>query len=235
MKAEAKDLRQKIADLEDEIKETQKAMKKSLDMRNEEHKEFQEALATDTEAMSLIDQGILALARFYAANKIPLGLAQRAPGPEYTKDEDKAPETNWSGADYGGRKSESEGVIAILKMLKEDLQREITVARSEEAEAQQAFEKNRAASQKMVDATTASKVATEQDLAELEGDKTEEEASLKQSNDDKTAQGDLKTSLTKDCSWVKTHFKTRATKRKAEIDGLTEAKGYLAGVESDDV
>merc|ERR1719195_208510 len=212
-----------------------KSMKDSLKMRNGENDDFKKALETDTNAIALLDQAIVSLARFFAKNKIPLGLAQKGKAAQYSEDPDKAPETTWSGPNYGGRKSESEGIVAILKMLKEDLQREISVSRSEEAEAQQAFEKNRAASQKIVDTAQDTKVAREQDLAELEGDKTTEEVSLKQSNDDKTAQGDLKKSLNTDCSWVKTHFKTRATKRKAEIDGLVEAKGYLAGVETDGI
>merc|ERR1719324_1052944 len=62
--------------------------------------------------------------------------------PEYTVDEDKAPEAFGDGG-YGGRKSESTGIIAILSMLKEDLEKEIKTAREEEGAAQAEYEKQR--------------------------------------------------------------------------------------------
>lgn len=55
-----------------------------------------------------------------------------------------------------------------------------------------------------------------------------------QKEGDLDAEGDLKKTLMSDCSWVKSHFKSRAEKRQKEIDGLQEAKGYLAGVETGD-
>merc|ERR1719379_583073 len=59
--------------------------------------------------------------------------------PEYTVDEDKAPEASFGGP----AKSESTGIIAILSMLKEDLEKEIKVAREEEAASQAEYDKQR--------------------------------------------------------------------------------------------
>jgi len=39
----------------------------------------------------------------------------------------------------------------------------------------------------------------------------------------------LEGTLDKDCAWVKSHFDSRREKRKAEIEGLQEAKNFLAG------
>jgi len=44
----------------------------------------------------------------------------------------------------------------------------------------------------------------------------------------------LENSVAKDCAWVKSHFESRRDKRKAEIDGLVEAKNFLAGVDAGD-
>jgi len=46
----------------------------------------------------------------------------------------------------------------------------------------------------------------------------------------------LEGTLNNDCAWVETHFDSRRDKRKAEIDGLVEAKNFLggAGVDEDD-
>jgi len=44
-------------------------------------------------------------------------------------------------------------------------------------------------------------------------------------------QEDLEKTIGTDCSWVDTHFEARRSARKSEIDGLVEAKNYLAGSE----
>merc|ERR1712061_827476 len=118
-----KELEGEISELEKQIAATNKDMKDLLDFRNKEHKEFVQALKDDTDAVELMNQAIVALIKFYKDNKITIGFAQKSP--EYSKDADKAPETSWSGADYGGRKSESTGILAILAMLVEDAEKEI--------------------------------------------------------------------------------------------------------------
>merc|ERR1719316_2142163 len=122
----------------------------------------------DADAIKLIEQAIVSLAKFYKDNNIPLELIQRKEDPEYTVDPDKAPETSWTGGDYGGRKSESEGIIAILSMLKEDLEKEMKTGREEDAAAQKKYEEDRAAMQSTLDAQKASKIDTEKALAELQ-------------------------------------------------------------------
>ena len=52
-------------------------------------------------------------------NKLPLNLIQAAPKPEA-----------FSSGGYGGRKGESGGVIAILTMIKEDLEQEVPAVAS---------------------------------------------------------------------------------------------------------
>merc|ERR1719183_2322974 len=113
------ELEDEIGQLEKEIAATKKDQKDLLDFRNKESEEFVQALKDDADAVALLKKAIVALSEFYKRNKIPLpALVQKAP--EYAKDADKAPETSWSGSDYGGRKSESGGIIAILEMLAED-------------------------------------------------------------------------------------------------------------------
>merc|ERR1719313_1806794 len=93
-------------------------------------------------------------------------LMHKKKDPEYSVDEDKAPETGFSGA--GKRSSESTGLVAILSMLKEDVEKEIKVAREEDAEAQKEYLADRADLQATLDATTETKVQTETELANLQ-------------------------------------------------------------------
>jgi len=122
----------------------------------------------------------------------------------------------------------------MLGMIKEDLEKEMKTARADDAEDQKLYEEQRATMQESLDAALATKVATEKELAETKAEKADAEEFLAQKSADLAAEKDLKTSLFSDCSWVATHFESRSTKRKAEMDGLSEAKSYLAGVEAGD-
>merc|ERR1719316_2026889 len=124
-------------------------MVEMLEARNKESEEFKKALKDDVDAVALIGKAIEAITKFYSDNKIPLEFMQKEP--EYTVDEDKAPEAFGDGG-YGGRKSESTGIIAILSMLKEDLEKEIKTARGEEAAAQGEYETQRGELRETMDA-----------------------------------------------------------------------------------
>merc|ERR1712139_414121 len=110
-----------------------------------------------------------------------------------------------------------------------DLEMEIKTGRQEEADAQADYEKERAAMTATLEAQTDSKVATEKDLAELESKIADKTAFKEQKETALKEQGSLKDSINTDCAWVATHFDSRRDKRKTEIDGLVEAKNFLAG------
>merc|ERR1719335_1121919 len=145
------------------IEETKKEMEDRLELRNAEAAAFKQALKEDTDAVTIIGQAIEALTKFYSTNKIPLELVQKEP--EYTIDEDKAPETTWEGGDYGGTTGESGGIIAILEMLKEDFEKEIKVGREEDAAAQQKYLEDKKAMQETLDAQIETKLTLEKTLA----------------------------------------------------------------------
>merc|ERR1719313_2641703 len=151
--------------------------------------------------------------------------------PEYKANEDTAPET-FSG-DYEGRKSEGGGVIAILSMIKEDIENEMKHARKDEAEDMAAYEKLRAESQASLTALEEKKVSLNQDIAGKMRDIAGVEAVLEDKENSKTATDDLLKSLKPNCDWIARTFDMRMEKRKAEMEGLTNAKGVLAGAAPD--
>merc|ERR1719161_2029162 len=93
---------------------------------------------------------------------------QTGKAPEYTEDEDKAPETSWSGSDYGGRKSENTGIVAIMEMLVEDLEKEIADGRADDAAAQEKYMKQRGALEATLKSQEDMKVSLEEEKADLE-------------------------------------------------------------------
>merc|ERR1711920_1017535 len=101
LEAESQLLQTKIDATEADIKATIQDMETLLQMRNDQHAIFVQALKDDADAIELLEMAIVALTKFYKKNKIPLSLI----GKNYTVDADKAPETIWDGGNYGGRTS----------------------------------------------------------------------------------------------------------------------------------
>eukprot|EP00928_Gymnodinium_smaydae_P067837 TRINITY_DN5082_c0_g1_i1.p1 TRINITY_DN5082_c0_g1~~TRINITY_DN5082_c0_g1_i1.p1 ORF type:complete len:738 (+),score=219.00 TRINITY_DN5082_c0_g1_i1:62-2215(+) len=222
----ANELTNKISALDTDINTTKSNIAELVQMRTSEHGDFVQAVKDDANAVELLNQAIVTLTKFYKSNGLPLAFA--AKGQHVARE---TPPETWSGS-YGGRKGESEGIIAILTMIKEDLEMETKVARSDDAKAQTNFEKDRASMNSMLRAQKASKAAAESELAAL----NMKAADL---NEHKDLRGrDLEAAKTEakaletDCAWVDSHFESRRTKRKTEMDGLVEAKTYLAGVEA---
>jgi len=207
-----------------EIKNTQDELDELLDFRNKESKAFIKALKDDSDAVDLLNKALKALAKFYKNNKA--SLAQKAP--EYTEDPDKAPETTWSGSDYGGRKSENTGIVAIMEMLVEDLEKEMADGRADDASAQEKYLEQKGALDETMKALEATKVSLEEEIAELAAKIDDAEKHEDALTDDKDSQKDMQKALATDCSWVATHFQERRDKRKLEMDGLVDAKAALA-------
>merc|ERR1740123_2657173 len=225
-----KEIKSKIDDLDDQMEDTKKKMKERLKLRNGERKDFEEALKVDQEAIDSLNRAIVALMKFYKKNKIPLNLAQEDPEPKYTVDPDKAPELEWAGQDsYGGRKDESHGIIEILSMIVEDYQNEMKTGRKEDADAQEDYEKDRAAMEEVLHALKESHSTKVNELAETQDAIRDAKAFMEQKKSEMDEEKGMKQTLTKDCEWLRSHFDSRRSKRKAELDGLAEAKNILAG------
>merc|ERR1719171_3327302 len=195
----------------------------ALANRNEENAKFKQALKDDAAAVGLIAQAVEVLSGYYS-------LLQKKQ-PEYKENPDTPPET-FEG-DYEGRKSEGTGIIAILSMIKEDIEKEMKVASKEEAEALKDYEDLRADSQATVDALDAKIVSLGQDIAAKMKEIADLEAVKQNKADSEAATDTYLTDLGPNCDWVDKYFDSRMEKRKAEMEGLQEAKAVLAGAESE--
>merc|ERR1719409_531001 len=221
-----------ITNLLESIKTTEDEMATLLKMRNKAVKEFKEALNADTQAIELLSSALVALTEFYRKNKIAT-LIQQEPEKEYTIDKDAMPKTNWQekgeGKDYGGRKSDSQPIISMIAQIKADLENEMKVAREEDKAAQEEYLKQNKAMTESVEADTKTKIATEKELSETQATIADQEDFKARRQADLKNQEDLAVTIDTDCAWVQTHFESRRTARQTEIEGLQEAKNYLAG------
>lgn len=208
-----------------DLAESRTSLQEMKDMRADEIAELHAATKDDADAVKLLEQAIVELSKFYKDNKIPLGLAQLTGA----KRAEPKPETSFQDGQYGGRSTQSGGVIGILTLIKEDLEKEIRVAEQDDAEAAESYRQNTKALRETIRAQDDSRVQQEAQMAELEGSIADLNEHRQQHESDLAAEQDEKDALTNECSWVAL-FDDRRKKRDSEIEGLVEAKNYLAGV-----
>jgi len=235
---------------EQKIEETEHDMQEMADLREEERAEFEHALNTDSDAVKLVAQAITKLSKYYKDNNLPVGLLQKtpetegapapaeesvpegAPAPADEPVSEKPPKTEFT--NNGNHQGESRNIVAILGMMKEDFEKEMQEGRADDAKAQEEYEKQKGALQETLDAQKESKVNLEEQRASLNRDSLKEERSLSVHEGDLDAAHETEDALHMDCNWLTTHFDDRREKRKTEMDGLVDAKNFLAGMMAGD-
>mmetsp|Transcript_15811 Transcript_15811/g.35668 ORF Transcript_15811/g.35668 Transcript_15811/m.35668 type:complete len:90 (-) Transcript_15811:125-394(-) len=85
--------------------------------------------------------------------------------------------------------------------------------------------------QDTLDAYRDSKANAEKELADLQAKIADIEQYKSDKGQDLDEEKKMEQALQGDCGWVQTHFQSRRDKRKVEVDGLVEAKNFLAGVD----
>jgi len=248
-----------IAALEATIKATDKAVSDATEQRKEENEDFQGLMASDSAAKEILgfaknrlnkfynpsqykappkreltdeDRATLAAGGTLAPTAAPGGIAgtgvtvladvsehgKPAPPPE-------AP------AAYKKKSGESGGVIAMIDLIVKDLDKEMTVAKAEEKDAQGDYE------QMMKD--SASKRADDsKSLANKEGALADMKAQLENDTDGLTSTNkelgatvQYISSLHSECDWLLKYFDVRKEARTSEIDALGKAKAVLSGAD----
>merc|ERR1719379_2712979 len=126
---------------------------------------------------------------------------------------------------------ESTGVLAMIDLLKRDLDKEMTEAETVEKDSQKDYEqmmddaaKKRAEDVKTITEKEGVKADTETTIAGLEESlktKTEELASVKE----------VEHNLHNECDWLLENFDVRKEARAKEVDALKNAKAILSGAD----
>eukprot|EP00927_Polykrikos_kofoidii_P086689 TRINITY_DN97_c0_g1_i1.p1 TRINITY_DN97_c0_g1~~TRINITY_DN97_c0_g1_i1.p1 ORF type:complete len:697 (+),score=187.11 TRINITY_DN97_c0_g1_i1:73-2163(+) len=234
MESKAKELTDQVASLQKNIDEKKQQMEEALVMRNAAVKSFRKSIFDDTNAVDLLTKALVALTDFYRKNNIPIALEQLKTSAEQMQEPELSDEDIHNAPDlknYGGRKEDSQPIISMISSIKEDLEKEMKTAREEEPAAQVSYKKQRSAAQDSVEAATSTKVEVEKELAKLLSKKTGAESFIEERGASIELEDKLGSTLQTDCSWLESHFDSRRSARKAEIEGLEDAKNYLAGAE----
>jgi len=210
-----------------EAQDIEKQMAERLQLRNQEHDEYLRALEADTSAVKIIGMAQTALKDFFAKQEAAK-LVQI--DEDASRSEGAPPTVSWGkeGGKYGGQKGASQNALGALDMIREDLEKEVATAKSEDDANQQQYEKDVAAMEKALKTKKDTIGAIDRQLAELGVTLEDKKATIAQNAEDASEAEEMTKALATDCKWVKSHFEKRRKARKAEIAGLQEAKDHLA-------
>jgi len=132
---------------------------------------------------------------------------------------------------YKKKGEESNGVIAMIDLLIKDLDKEMTVAKAEEKDAQGDYEQ-------MMKDSAEKRAGDAKSLADKEGAVADMQAALQRDTDGKaSATKELMAtvqyiqSLHNECDWLLQYFEVRREARTSEIDALGKAKAVLSGAD----
>jgi len=244
--------------LEEGIKALDKSVQDASEQRKNENEDFASLIAQDTAAVELIGLAKNRLHKFYspklyapppkrelsADDRIMVsngGTAPPTPAPGGIAGTDitalvqvsvhshltEAPEAP---AAYS-KSEESKGVIAMMDLLLQDLEAEMTVARTEEEDAQRDY-------LQMLKDSKNKRIADSSSLTDKGATKADMEANLQTHRDDKASSTKQLVATLKaaqathvECDWLLKYHSVRREARDAEIDSLQKAKAVLSGAD----
>jgi hypothetical protein len=223
--ADIRKTQQRMADLQEE-------MDNALANRNEQNKEFKDAMKADTDAVMLLAKTIEALSKYYVKNGLALAqkkhkkhLAHKQP--EYTVSDDTAPAADFSSSTSSS--SENTGIVSIITNIKEDLEQEIETCKKEEQGALASYRKMLTESAESMQAMKDKVVSLNEEIADTGMKIEDQQAVWDDLHNQKLGVDKYLDSIKEQCDWIMTNFESRATARKEEMEGLDEAKSALAG------
>jgi len=132
---------------------------------------------------------------------------------------------------YQKKGQESAGVLAMMKLLIEDLEKEMTEVKTEERDSQADYDKyisDSAVKRRMDSKSLEEKMSRTAD-AEVSLQRTKRETKSKKADDYATAL--VLRDLHMDCDWLLSNFDVRKEARAGESDALAKAKAVLSGAD----
>jgi len=138
------------------------------------------------------------------------------------------PPSTWDSS-YGGKKEENNGVVGILTLISEDIEKDIKDATTAEDEAEaefQDFKKNTELDIKEQDKAITKYKSTRSDAEEAKSTAEDEKLSALKLNEAEIKEYKAKEP---DCYFIAVSFPTRKENRAKEVDGLHKAMTILKG------
>jgi len=129
------------------------------------------------------------------------------------------------------KKSDSSGVLAMIDLLVQDLDKEMTIAKTDEDNAQEEYEQTLKDSAEKRTTDTKALAQKESTKADLEEDLAAHKEAHKDAVGELMATKQYINSLHGECDWLIKYFDARKEARNNEIDALGNAKAILSGAD----
>jgi len=255
-KATVMALTNEIAELEGEVSDLTEAMKEATELREKEHEDFVETLAANTAAVDLLKFAKNRLNKFYnpsqykappkrelteeqqitlnnggtlAPTDAPGGIAGTGIG--FTQSDAAPPPPPEANLAYQKKGEESSGVIRLIDMIINDVDKENQVMELEEKDAQGDYEKFMKDSSDKRAEDSKSMTDKEAALAESEEGLVNDKEALKNKKTDLMNTDKTLSDLHADCDWLLKYYEARKEARTGEIDAMGKAKDVLNGAD----
>jgi len=234
------------------IQDTDKKVEEATVLRKKEHADYKESMTANVAAKMVLEIAGNRLAKFYTPKlyvpakvemsedqriAVNFGVEEAPPAVEFVQVRSHTassaapppPPETWDA--YQKQNEGHGGVVALINMLKVDLEKEITESKVEEKDAQGEYEAFIAdsASKRTTDVTV---------LGNKEYVKAELEASIqKLTGDEKStkveaySKAETLRDLHVECDWLLSNFAVRKNARASEAEALKNAKAVLAGAD----
>eukprot|EP00929_Paragymnodinium_shiwhaense_P107683 TRINITY_DN73_c0_g1_i2.p1 TRINITY_DN73_c0_g1~~TRINITY_DN73_c0_g1_i2.p1 ORF type:complete len:722 (-),score=332.75 TRINITY_DN73_c0_g1_i2:161-2326(-) len=233
LEGEVHELATEIEGKNKEIEKINEDLDKAKTNREAEAAAFGANKADDEAAISLVEQAHTVLQNFYSSNNLMLA-AKRAQTKTKQVPAGEAPPpppSTWNTAEYGGKTESAQGILSILTVIKEDIQKDLDKATAGEDAAVAAYDELKSDLETQItDLQTA--------ITDLDTAKADKEGEIQTAVEDRTTKkGELTALLDKikaaepGCDFIAVNFDVRTQNRQTEIDGLTKAKAILQGAD----
>jgi chromosome segregation ATPase len=224
--AKIEECQKKIEELVAAHKEAEEALAKATSMRNDEHAAWLITDKDDKEAAETVASAKEVLEGFYKDN---FALVQKQPVTGMKAGEaPPPPPPTWEGG-YGGKQGESQGIVAIMEMVHEDIVKDRADAKADEDKSQAEYDAFKQDTEDHMKALMSQKDATESEMGDAETKRTETKEMRT------TKKGELDAILKKisdinpNCEYFEVNYVMRRNNRQIELDGLQKAKAILEG------
>merc|ERR1719440_571270 len=157
-----------IKDLEAAIKKTQDELKAATKVRKEENAEFKKTDADDKAAAETVANAKDALASFYKKNGLNLLQKEAQPVSGMAAGEAPPPPPPTFEGGYGGKTGESQGIIAIMDMVREDILKDRADAKADEDAAAKEFAAFKKDSEEKMKALKKDEAATDKKMGQAQ-------------------------------------------------------------------
>jgi len=229
LKARIAEIVATIEENNNEIKNLDEQLAAATTERNDANAAWKKSDETDQAAAGLVLSAKEVLSDFYKSND--LMFTQKRMDPVVAGEAPPPPPKTWEDPSYGGKTEEATGIVAILEMIHEDIQKDRTKAEEEEKKDQQAFNDFKTNTEEQIRSLNEANSVLEGE----KGDKLDEIESNKSGRKGEKLQLDAVlqkiADATPGCDYLTLNYELRLKNRQIEIDGLVKAKAILQGGE----